>query len=84
MVLDGGQVKAQGAWQIIQHKVSSSISKFSLHHDNDRGGDNPSSTPGKADIQVRVKQDAQADLTRKTGDLGLYRQCHDDPGHQWS
>ena len=66
---DGGVIKAQGTWEAIKHHASSSISKFRLQEHqagHDRGSAKPSS---------QSRQEAQADLARKTGDFGLYRQC---------
>lgn len=59
--------------------ASSSISKFSLGHGNDNvyGHIRPSAS-AKLKTQLQVAQEAQADLARKTGDLGLY--CQSVPG----
>lgn len=74
VILEGGGVKAQGNWEAVKNKVSSSISKFSLQHQTDRAfGTTPSRNPGRLNAQLQVRQEAQADLARKTGDLGLYR-----------
>ncbi|KAK4233232.1 P-loop containing nucleoside triphosphate hydrolase protein [Achaetomium macrosporum] len=71
VILEGGGVKAQGSWEAIKHKASSSISKFSFQQHTDHViGPTPHSMSAKLNSQVR--QEAEADLARKTGDLGLY------------
>ncbi|AEO59860.1 hypothetical protein MYCTH_2308466 [Thermothelomyces thermophilus ATCC 42464] len=72
-VLEGGSIKIQGSWEEIRHKAHSSISKFSLQHQNDRVvAPAPLSNFTKLNAQPQIRQEAKADLVRKTGDLGLY------------
>ncbi|AEO64833.1 uncharacterized protein THITE_2142635 [Thermothielavioides terrestris NRRL 8126] len=74
IILDGGGIKAQGSWEAIKHQASSSISKFSLQRPTDDVV-SPASPPtfAKLNAQLQIKQEAQADLARRTGDMGLYR-----------
>ncbi|KAL2127939.1 hypothetical protein VTI74DRAFT_9944 [Chaetomium olivicolor] len=73
VILEGGGVRTQGNWEAIRHKASSSISKFSLQRQTDPViGPTSPSTSAKLNAQLRARQEAQADLARKTGNLGLY------------
>ena len=70
VILEDGKIKAQGSWEAIKHKASSSISKFSIQHQLNRGV--PPLTSGRLNAQLQAKEEAQAELARKPGDLELY------------
>ena len=72
VMLENGKIKAQGSWEAIKHKASSSISKFSIQHQLNRGVLPP--TCGRLNAQLQAKEEAQAELARKSGDLELYCQ----------
>jgi hypothetical protein len=79
MILETGAVKAQGNWEAIKHSVTPSISKFRFQQQRDHDATlAPNPALVKLDSQVRAKEEAQADLARQTGDLGLY--CQDSTG----
>ena len=73
VILEDGKIKAQGSWEAIKHKASSSIPKFSIQHQLNRGA--PPPTSGGLNAQLQAKEEAQAELTKKSGDLELYCQC---------
>ncbi|KAL2159582.1 hypothetical protein VTH06DRAFT_2151 [Thermothelomyces fergusii] len=74
VVLEGGCIKIRGSWEEVRHKAQSSISKFSLQHHNDRVvAPATLSNVTKLTAKPQIRQEAKADLMRKTGDLALYR-----------
>lgn len=73
VVLEGGKIKAHGSWKAIKHDASASIPKFGLQHQLSRRV--PPSTSERVNGQLQAKKEAQYHLTKKLGDLGLYRQC---------
>lgn len=70
VVLGDRGIKEQGAWQDIKIKAAS-IAKFSS---NRQSNNDPMLSSGfdKLSAQVRAKDEAAADLARRTGDLALY------------
>ncbi|KAK3301707.1 P-loop containing nucleoside triphosphate hydrolase protein [Chaetomium strumarium] len=73
VILSGGSITTQGPWEAIRHKAHSSISKFNVQHQTDRVVDPASlSNSSKLNAQPQIREEAQADLARKTGDLRLY------------
>ncbi|KAK4248096.1 P-loop containing nucleoside triphosphate hydrolase protein [Corynascus novoguineensis] len=73
LILDDGGVKAKGNWEAIRHKTSSSISKFRFQQQSHSGPNPPKTTSStKLSDQLQAMREAEADLARRTGDLGLY------------
>jgi hypothetical protein len=73
VILDGCGVRAQGSWKEIQSIASSSISKFTFQQRAARDAETvPTASSSKLTAQLQARQEAQVDLARRTGDLGLY------------
>jgi ATP-binding cassette subfamily C (CFTR/MRP) protein 1 len=70
VVLGDQGIKEQGTWQDIKVKTAS-ITKF-ISGSQGKGGTVLTTNFNKLGAQFRAKEEAEVDLSRQTGDLGLY------------